>query len=62
MGHIPLRSDLFVYSIKAVQTATFSTSDNVRCDQDDKEKSGSMDAKDLAQWKLCVGQVTSVGK
>ena len=62
MGHIPLRSDLFVYSIKAVQTATFSTSDNVQCDPDDKEKSGSMDAKALAQSKLCVGQVTSVGK
>jgi hypothetical protein len=30
VGHIPLRSDLFVYSINAVQTATFSTSDNVQ--------------------------------
>jgi hypothetical protein len=38
VGHIPLRSDLFVYSIKAVKTATFSTSDNVPCDQNDKEK------------------------
>lgn len=62
MGHIPLRSDLFVYRVRAVETATFSTSDNVPCEQGDNEKGGSMDAKDLAQSKLCVGQVTAVGK